>query len=85
MAELNDEPGTVQRETVSAAAIQCAVAFLDPVWGMLLVPERFRILHLLLAPESVVYDGATGDLKLAPGRGIARPMPPPHRCRCGRA
>ena len=29
---------------------------------MLFVRERFRILHLLL--ESVVYDGATGELKL---------------------
>jgi hypothetical protein len=30
---------------------------------MLRVPERFRILHLLL--ESVGYDGATGELELA--------------------
>lgn len=30
---------------------------------MLPVPERFRILHLLL--ESVGYDGATGELELA--------------------
>jgi hypothetical protein len=30
---------------------------------LLLVPERFRILHLLL--ESVVYNGATGELELA--------------------
>jgi hypothetical protein len=34
------------------------VALLDPVWDMLLVPERFRILHLIL--KSVVYDGSTG-------------------------
>jgi hypothetical protein len=34
-----------------------AVALFDPVWDMLLVPERFRILHLFL--ESVVYDGAS--------------------------
>jgi hypothetical protein len=30
---------------------------------LLLVPERFRILHLLL--ESVGYDGSTGELELA--------------------
>jgi hypothetical protein len=36
---------------VPAAAIQRAVALFDPVWDLLLVPERFRILHLLL--ESV--------------------------------
>jgi hypothetical protein len=53
----------VQRESVSAAQIQRAVALFDPVWDLLLVPERFRILHLLL--ESVVYNGATGDLELA--------------------
>jgi hypothetical protein len=29
----------------------------------LLVPERFRILHLLV--ESVVYDGSTGELELS--------------------
>ena len=34
-----------------------------PVWDLLLVPERFRILHLLL--ESVGYDGSTGELELS--------------------
>jgi hypothetical protein len=63
MAELRDELAAVQRETVSAAQIQRAVALFDPVWDLLLVPERFRILHLLL--ESVAYDGATGELELA--------------------
>jgi site-specific DNA recombinase len=63
MAELGDELATVQRESVSAAAIQRAVALFDPVWDLLLVPERFRILHLLL--ESVVYDGSTGELELS--------------------
>jgi multidrug efflux pump subunit AcrA (membrane-fusion protein) len=48
MAELRDELAAAQRETVSAAAIQRAVALFDPVWDLLLVPERFRILHLLL-------------------------------------
>ena len=48
---------------MSAAAIQRAVALFDPVWDLLLVPERFRILHLLL--ESVVYDGSTGELELS--------------------
>jgi hypothetical protein len=33
-----------------AAAIQRAVALFDPVWDLLLVPERFRILHLLSRP-----------------------------------
>jgi site-specific DNA recombinase len=63
MAELRGEIAAVQRETVSAAAIQRAVALFDPVWDLLLVPERFRILHLLL--ESVGYDGSTGELELA--------------------
>jgi site-specific DNA recombinase len=63
MAELRDELAAVQRDTVPAAQIQRAVALFDPVWDLLLVPERFRILHLLL--ESVVYDGATGELELA--------------------
>jgi site-specific DNA recombinase len=63
MTELRDELAAAQRETVSAAQIQRAVALFDPVWDLLLVPERFRILHLLL--ESVVYDGATGELELA--------------------
>jgi hypothetical protein len=63
MAELRDELAATQRETVSAAKIQRAVALFDPVWDLLLVPERFRILHLLLA--SVVYDGATGEFELA--------------------
>jgi hypothetical protein len=48
---------------VSAAAIQRAVALFDPVWDLLLVPERFRIFHLFL--ESVGYDGATGELELS--------------------
>ena len=47
---------------MSAAQIQRAVALFDPVWDLLLVPERFRILHLLI--ESVGYDGATGELEL---------------------
>jgi hypothetical protein len=63
MAELRDELAAVQRETVSTAEIQRAVALFDPGWDLLLVPERFRILHLLL--ESVVYDGATGEFELA--------------------
>ena len=63
MAELRDELAAVQGETVPAAAIQRAVALFDPVWDLLLVPERFRILHLLI--ESVLYDGGTGELELA--------------------
>jgi septal ring factor EnvC (AmiA/AmiB activator) len=63
MTELRDELTAVQRESVSATTIQRAVALFDPVWDLLLVPERFRILHLLL--ESVVYNGATGELELA--------------------
>ena len=63
MAELSDELTAVQHETVFAAQIQRAVALFDPVWDMLLIPERFRILHLLL--ESVVYDGSTAKLELA--------------------
>jgi hypothetical protein len=59
LAELRDEFAAVQRESVSAAAIQRAVALFDSVWDMLLVPERFRILHLLL--EAVVYGGATSE------------------------
>jgi site-specific DNA recombinase len=62
MTELRDELAAVQREVVSAAASQRAVALFDPVWDLLLVPERFRILHLLL--ETVGYDGATGELEL---------------------
>src|SRR5690606_15849666 len=41
LAELRDELAAVQRETVSAATIQRAVALFDPVWDLLLVPERF--------------------------------------------
>jgi site-specific DNA recombinase len=63
MAELRDELAATQRETVSAAQIQRAVALFDPVWDLLLVPERFRILHLLL--ETVGYEGSTGELELA--------------------
>jgi multidrug efflux pump subunit AcrA (membrane-fusion protein) len=63
MTELRDELAAVQRKTVPAAQIQRAVALFDPVWDLLLVPERFRILHQLL--ESVGYDGATGELDLA--------------------
>ena len=58
IAELRDELAAVQRETVSAAQLQRAVALFDPVWDLLLVPERFCTLHLLL--ESVGYDGSTG-------------------------
>jgi hypothetical protein len=65
MAELSDELTAVQHETESAAAIQRAVTLFDPVWDLLLVPERFRILHLHLLLESVVYDGATGELELS--------------------
>jgi hypothetical protein len=63
IAELRDDIAAAQHESVSAAAIQRAVALFDPVWGMLLVPERFRIFHLLL--ESVDYDGSTGELELS--------------------
>ena len=63
MAELRDELSAIQRESVSTAQIQRAVALFDPVWDLLLVPERFRIFHLLL--ESVGYDGSTGELELS--------------------
>ena len=59
MAELRDELAAVEREAVSAASIQRAVALFDPVWDLLLIPERFRILHPLL--DSVVYEGATAS------------------------
>jgi hypothetical protein len=39
MADLRDELAAVQRESVSAAAIQRAVALFDPVWDLLLVPS----------------------------------------------
>jgi hypothetical protein len=58
MAELRGELAAAQRETVPAAQIQRAVALFNPIWDLFLVPERFRITHLLI--ESVVYDGATG-------------------------
>jgi hypothetical protein len=58
MAELRDELVAVQCGSVPTAQIQRAVALFDPVWDMLLVSERFRILHLLI--ESVGYDGSTG-------------------------
>lgn len=42
----------------------------DPLWDLLRVPERWRILRLLL--EYIVYDGTTGELELAfYPRGIA--------------
>jgi hypothetical protein len=56
-----EELAAVQRETMATAAIQRAVVLFDPVWDLLFVLERFRILHLLL--ESVY--GATGELELA--------------------
>ena len=51
MTELRDEPAAVQREAVSAAAIQRAATLFDPVWDLLLVPERFRILQPAAAPR----------------------------------
>src|SRR5687768_2898080 len=42
MADLRDELAAVQRETVSAAQVQRAIALFDPVWDLLLVPEQFR-------------------------------------------
>jgi hypothetical protein len=62
MAELRDEFAVVQHEAVPRlrSSAQCALRF---GLGLLLVPERFRTLHLLV--ESVVYDGATGELELS--------------------
>jgi hypothetical protein len=39
MAELRDELSAIQRESVSTAQIQRAVALFDPVWDLLLVPN----------------------------------------------
>jgi hypothetical protein len=57
MAELRDELAAVQREPVSAAAIQRAVALFDPVWDLLLVPNRFRILHRICPTNAGWWEG----------------------------
>ena len=72
LAELRDELAAVQRETVSAAPIQRAVALFDPVWDLLLVPERSASCTLHLLQESEVYYGVTLALAFYP-LGIHEP------------
>ena len=74
IAELRDKLTAVQRETVSAAAIQRAVALFDPVWDLLLVPERFRILHPVLAGNSIDRNLMSLSLVLSPYRLRACPL-----------
>jgi hypothetical protein len=61
MAELRDKLATVERETVSAAEVQRAVALFDLVWDLLLVPELFASCTYSSSPRSTTAPPASSS------------------------
>jgi hypothetical protein len=51
---------------VSAAEIQRAIALFEPVWDLFLVPERFRILQLLLKSVGITAPAARSSSSSTP-------------------
>lgn len=60
--EIATEETALAAQTVDQADLARALEAFDPIWEVLLVPERERVLKLLI--ERIDYNGGTGDLRI---------------------
>jgi site-specific DNA recombinase len=63
LAELRAQLAALAAQRVDEADVARALAAFEPIWDVLLTPERERVLRLLV--ERVSYDGAAGKLEIA--------------------
>ena len=64
-ARLHEAEGSLadlKSAVVDEGDLRRALGMFTPVWGVLVLPERSRILHLLI--ERIEYDGADGRVAL---------------------
>jgi site-specific DNA recombinase len=63
LAEVREREAALATQQIDEADLARALEAFDPIWEVLLTPERERILNLLI--ERVSYDGSTGKLDIA--------------------
>ncbi len=63
LAEIGTREAALAGQQIDEADLARALEAFDPVWDVLLTPERERVLNLLI--ERVAYDGGTGKLDIA--------------------
>ena len=62
MAEVRTQQEALDGQKIDEADLRRALEAFDPIWDVLLTPEKERVLNLLL--ERVVYDVATEQMSL---------------------
>jgi len=60
--EIDDELVTLKTQDVDRDDLARALEEFDPIWDALLIPERERVMQLLV--ESIEYDGAAGEMSI---------------------
>ncbi|MCP4006749.1 MAG: recombinase family protein, partial [bacterium] len=61
-AEIKTELGDLKSQSIDRDDLTRALEAFDPIWNVLLTPERERVLQLLI--DRIDYDGGTGDLQI---------------------
>ena len=61
-AKIKTELATLNAQAVDRADLARALEAFDPIWSLLLTPERERVLQLLI--EKIDYDGGNGKLQI---------------------
>ena len=62
LREIDDELAALKAEDVDRDDLAHALEEFDPIWDALLIPERERVLRLLV--EKIDYDGAAGEMAI---------------------
>ena len=60
--EIKAELATLDVQAIDRMDLTRALEAFDPLWEVLLTPEKERVLHLLI--EKIDYDGATQQLAI---------------------
>ena len=61
-AEIKTELATLDAQNIDRTQLARALEAFDPIWDVLLTPEKERVLQLLI--ERIDYDGATQQLAI---------------------
>ncbi len=62
-AEIKDELAGLDSQAIDREQLTRALESFDPIWSVLLAPEKERVLQLLI--EHIDYDGETQKLSIA--------------------
>ena len=63
LSEIQEQQGNLEATQIDDQELGRILERFDPIWGVLLTPEKERILRLLI--ERIDYDRATGMLSFA--------------------